>query len=167
MLKVKKNLTTKSFFDCHKKAQKTGMFEKSTKYQEVTNIISALSEVINFLDQCGTVEKNWEKTLIDIRDELFAKESRKKALEKLETCFGGMGSLNDICFCETNRNLPKDANEKEFNAKWNQLLDMLFKELCLAGKSPTERREWEKFEEECRNELPPRVKKAFRSRKQK
>jgi hypothetical protein len=140
------------------------MFGKETKDEEVTKVISALSEVIDFISQRGTPEKYWEKTLTDIKNGLLKKAKRKKALERLENCFGGMGTLNDIYFCETNKNLPKGTLEKDFNTTWNNLLDTLFKELRLVGASSKEREEWEKLEEECRNEPPPRIKKTFRSR---
>ena len=137
------------------------MFDKTIKDEEVTKVISALQEVIDFISK--TPEKIWEKTLTDIKNRLLKKRKRKKALANLENFFGGMGTLNDIYFCETNKNLPKGTLEKDFNTTWNELLDVLFKELRLVGASSTDREEWEKLEEECCDELPPRIKKAFRS----
>jgi hypothetical protein len=140
------------------------MFEKKIQDEEVTKVISALSEVIDFIS--GTTEKYWENALTEIRNRLIQKSERKKALETLENCFGGMGTLNEISFRETNKTLPKGAFEKDFNTTWNKLLDILFKELRLVGASSKERDEWEKLEEECFNEPPPRIKKPFRSRTQ-
>jgi hypothetical protein len=103
--------------------------------EQATKLISALSEVINFLDQCGTAEKLWENNLREIKNELLNKETFDEALFKLKRYFGGMGSLNDIYFCETNKNLPKGAKIEDFNSKWKMLLSNLFKEIHLFGKS--------------------------------
>jgi hypothetical protein len=119
------------------------MFRKKIKEQEVTSVISALSEVINFLNQCGTGEIFWQNNLIEIKNELLNKETFEEALFRLKNYFGGMGSLNDLYFCETNKNLPKNVNVEDFNLKWKTLLNCLFKEVYLFGKSEIDKKERE------------------------
>ena len=120
----------------------------------------ALQEVINFLEQ--TSEKYWANELRKIDKRLIDKEQREKALEDLDNYFGGMGSLNDLYFCEANENLPDGQSEKKVNAQLDKLLNVLYKKLSLLNASPITRAYWEWLEWRYRNEPPPRIKKTFR-----
>ena len=123
----------------------------------------ALSEVIQFLEQ-DTAETHWLNTLKDIQRRLQKEPKNKRTPDDLEKLFAGMGSLNDIYFCEENENLPGGKSREHFNAQWSERLDNLFKELRLVGAHIFSRIEWEWLAWKHRNEPPPRIKKTFRQR---
>jgi hypothetical protein len=99
-----------------------------------------------------------------IRVGILKTNSRAKALAELESCFGGMGSLNDLVFCELNSNLPGDRTEAQANEEFGRLLDRCFRELRLASGSQIDRLRWWWLEWRHRGELPPRIKNAFHER---
>jgi Domain of unknown function (DUF6966) len=108
-------------------------------------------------------DEYWSTALHDVAQRIATGPDRDAALQELKGYFGGMGSLNDILFCETNRNIPAGSTAEAANGELDRLLDRVFRELCLLGVAPPDRKEWLALEAEA--ELPPRVQNAFRSRK--
>ncbi len=121
---------------------------------------ASVQQLIEFLRPTGS--DFWVKKLDEVLTELRSGNRANEAATKLEGMFGGMGSLNDLYFCETNRNLPNGQNEKEFNERFSQLMDQTFAELRLRRRSVITRLYWAYLTWRHRGELPPRIKKTFR-----
>ena len=117
---------------------------------QVDALADALSRVITVLQNCGA--HAWVTLLGDIRSDLRLAEKQNMALETLSRLFGGMGTLNDIYFCERNGNLPDGRDEKSVNAEFEGLLDELFAAFANVRGFTVARHK----------ELPPRVAYAFR-----
>lgn len=118
----------------------------------------ALAELILFLER--TNAKFWPAYLNDIADQLNNPKTIEEGRNKLEDCFGGMGSLNDLLFTEMNGNLPPGYSAEEVNHEFDLLLNSVFRER-LASKGRWDRLLWRFYEFKHRGELPPRIKKTF------
>jgi hypothetical protein len=118
-----------------------------------------VEELVEFLRPTGS--DFWTRKLSEIASGLRSRDRANAAAINLEGMFGGMGSLNDLYFCETNKNLPAGENEKEFNEKFSRLMDKTFKELRLRNASFLTRLHWSYLAWRHRNELAPRIKKTF------
>ncbi|MGD9588271.1 MAG: hypothetical protein AB7Q37_05705 [Pyrinomonadaceae bacterium] len=119
----------------------------------------ALAELVRFLKRTNT--KFWPTQLDHIAALLNDPETIEEGRLKLDDCFGGMGSLNDLLFTELNGNLPPGHSEEEVNRELDLLLNRVFRENRLASKGWWDRLLWRFYEFKYRNELPPRIKKAF------
>jgi len=119
-----------------------------------------ISALIQFLEPTGSVF--WVNELKEIESRLSDDLLINEAAHKFENMFGGMGSLNDLIFCQTNKNLPNGETEKEFNERFSSLMNNAFKELRLLDMGVLSRLQWMWLD--CRNkgDLPPRIKKTFR-----
>lgn len=103
----------------------------------------------------------WVKFLGGILQRLEDPMEREKARIDLDNCFGGMGSLNDLVLSVTNQNLPEGWSEEAANDHLNRLLNRVFKENRLVGKSRFDRFKWKLLEIKHRNDLPPRILNSF------
>ncbi len=118
-----------------------------------------LTELILFLDKLGS--EHWASVLKGILEQLNDPTTVEAGRRELESCFGGMGSLNDLCFSEMNGNLPPGYSADEVNAEFDRLMDVVFRESRLASAGLWDRLLWRYYEFKCRGELPPRIKKTF------
>jgi hypothetical protein len=133
----------------------------------IRRLRTSLKELIGFLRESASSTKDssssyWVAELSDIDARLQDECSQAKAIEDLESCFGGMGSLNDLAFCDRNKNLPLEADLKEYNAQFGKLMDKVFKELRLVNCGMLTRLYWKWLGWKHRGELAPRIKKTFR-----
>jgi hypothetical protein len=129
---------------------------------DLRRLRKAIGHVIEILESAaGTSAHYWATKLATIKEQLADRSSSARALEELEGCFGGMGSLNDYVFHPLNQNLPPGEDPDQLNARLGHLLDNVFRELRLVGASSWTRlhRRWLEFVN--RKRLPPRVLKAF------
>ncbi len=114
----------------------------------VRRLRSALENLVSFL------EKNepgyWASFLQDIEKKLEDPSTVLKARVDLNSCFGGMGSLNDLVF----------SNEK-LDFEFGKLCDEVFKENRLVSAGVLKRLRWELYEFTHRGEPSPRIKNAF------
>ncbi len=123
---------------------------------------TSVQALVEFLRPTGS--EFWVKKLSAIVSGLRSSVLAKEAANNLESMFGGMGSLNDLYFCETNKNLPAGNNENDFNEQFSRLMDHTFKELRLRNASFLTRLHWSYLSWNHGSELPPRIKKTFRRR---
>jgi len=107
-------------------------------------------------------ESRWVQVLSSIAKRLEEPGGRRVALQELLAQFGGMDTLNDLVFCEANRNIPAGRTETAANRELNQLLDRIFREASLYWANESDRAE--RLSWEASAELPPRVQNAFRKR---
>ncbi len=126
----------------------------------IVKLKNAVEDLKKFLELTGS--EFWIKRLDGIISKLSTDVSRSQGAKELKELFGGMGSLNDLYFCETNGNLPEHKSEKEFNARFSNLMDRVFKELRLMDSGFLARLKWTWLEFKHRGELTPRIKKTFR-----
>ncbi|MBI5573731.1 MAG: hypothetical protein HY919_04155 [Elusimicrobia bacterium] len=120
----------------------------------------ALDNLINFLSLAN--ESHWAKLLSEIKNELNQPDKREEALKSLGSCFGGMGSLNDLYICKEYNNIPQGYTAIDVNKKLDKLMDNLFKEYKLVSLNPLSRILWKILEFKYRNDFPPRIKNAFK-----
>ena len=119
----------------------------------------ALGDVIVFLRSARC--DRWVALLAEIERKLSDSSTVEVGRRELDNCFGAMGSLNDLCFCEENGNLPLGADPGAANQDFSHLLDILFRENRLVTQSFIQRLLWHYYAYTHRAELPPRIKKAF------
>ena len=119
----------------------------------------AIAELIAFLGPTNST--HWIDTLSRIHSKLGDPTTVRIARRELESCFGGMGPLNDLYLCEQNGNLPPSTDAEAFNAEFSRLMDTLFRENRLAGASLFQRLQWRYYEFKHRGDLAPRIKKTF------
>jgi hypothetical protein len=115
--------------------------------------------MIRFLEEMKS--EHWVGILKAIDEQLSNPVTVELGRRALESCFGGMGSLNDLVFSEGNGNLPAGYTAEQANAEFYRLMDVLFRENRLASKGISDRLLWRYLEFKHRGELPPRIKKAF------
>jgi predicted component of type VI protein secretion system len=127
---------------------------------DLSQLTAGLDQLRRLLEKSG--DTIWPQILQSVASRLWNNDSRQAALDELKKFFGGMGSLNDIFFCEQNQNIPAGYTEKDSNAELAHLLDKIFREASLFGASPEDRSEWSALE--ASSELPPRIQNAFRKR---
>lgn len=113
-------------------------------------------ELRRSLDALGTFlshhqKFHWAKMLQDLRAELDDAAGPSRALSRLGEMFGGMGSLNDLTFPEV-----------AVNEECARLLDAVFRDMKLFHGTNEHRAQWARLEEQFRDDLPPRIKHAFR-----
>jgi len=125
-----------------------------------TRLFTSVQALVEFLRP--TSSDFWVKELSDIASGLCSADCAETAATSLEDMFGGMGPLNDLYFCETNKNLPAGESEKEFNEKFSRLMDQTFKELRFRNAGFVTRLHWSYLAWRHRNELAARIKKTFR-----
>jgi hypothetical protein len=123
---------------------------KKTQASNKEELRRSLDALIEFL--CKHEEFRWVAIMRAIRAELGNSATEPGALSRLSDAFGGMGSLNDPVFGET------DAEHEE----GDQLRDAVFRDMKLYYGTPRDRAEWAALEEKHKGELPPRIKHAFR-----
>ncbi len=111
----------------------------------------SLDALIDFL--CKHEEFRWVTDMRAIRTELENAATEAAALSRLSESFGGMGSLNDPVFGET------EADHQE----GDRLRDAVFQDMKLYYRTASDRAEWAALEEKHKGELPPRIKHAFRA----
>jgi uncharacterized protein DUF6966 len=104
----------------------------------------------------------WVSILQGIATRLWQPDTRAQALKELKEYFGGMGSLNDVYFCEENKNIPTGYTAEAAQQELNALLDRTFRGVSIFGGSAAERSEWAEWE--ASSGLPPRIQNAFRKR---
>jgi hypothetical protein len=118
-----------------------------------------IAELVAFLRPTNST--HWVERLTAIDRKLADPATVDIGRRELESCFGGMGSLNDLYFCDHNGNLPAGADPKVFNGHFDQIMDALFRENRLAGASLYQRLQWRYYEFRYRGDLSPRIKKSF------
>jgi hypothetical protein len=123
---------------------------KKTQTSNKDELRRSLDALIDFL--CKHEDFKWGTVMRAIRAELENPATEAAALSRLSNAFGGMGSLNDPVFGET------DAEHKEGDL----LRDAVFRDMKLYYGTHNDRAEWSALEEKHRGELPPRIKHAFR-----
>jgi len=128
----------------------------------VEKLKESLSELIEFLERMEST--HWARVLKEINERLSNPSTAELGRRQLEDCFGGMGSLNDLYFGEVNSNLPAGHSAKAVNAEFERLMNVVFRENRLAAMGLFKRLLWRWYEGKHRGELPPRVKKSFRTR---
>lgn len=95
---------------------------------DINNLLASLNQLIVFLEKIP-VGNEWIQPLSDIRLKISTTSSRLEGVDLLSTCFGGMGSLNDIFFDARNRNIPDGYTAEEANKKFEELLNALYENL--------------------------------------
>jgi hypothetical protein len=128
-------------------------------HSNVKSLKRALTKLILFLDKMAA--QHWVGVLKGILEQLNNPTTIEIGRHKLESCFGGMGSLNDLFFSEANGNLPPGFSEDKVNIEFNRLMDAVFRENRLASASLRDRLLWRYYEFKYQDELPPRIKKTF------
>jgi hypothetical protein len=128
----------------------------------VEKLKEALAELIGFLEKMKS--EHWARILKEINERLSNPSTVEMGRRQLEDCFGGMGSLNDLYFSEVNGNLLAGHSEKEVNAEFERLMDVVFRENRLASTGLFSRLLWRYYEVKHRGELSPRLKKSFSAR---
>ena len=93
----------------------------------ISNLVTSLQRVIEFFSIIPNW-KDWTDILIKIKLGIIDGDTREEALKLLSTYFGGMGTLNDLVFCEGNRNIPDGYTEHEANKEFEVLLHKLYKD---------------------------------------
>jgi hypothetical protein len=126
-----------------------GRWQK-TKGSNKDELRRSLDALIDLL--CKHEEFRWVAVLRAIRTKLDDPAAEEAALARLSNMFGGMGSLNDPVFGQT------DAEHEE----GDRLRDAVFRDMKLYYGAPSDRAEWAALEEKHKGELPPRIKHAFR-----
>lgn len=120
---------------------------------------TALAEAIAFLRT--TNSHHWTELLSEIDSKLAYPSTSEIGRRELASCFGGMGSLNDLYFCNQNGNLPPGADSDVINQNFDRLMNSLYRENRLVGASLYQRLLWRFYEFKHRGELPPRIKNTF------
>ena len=128
----------------------------------VEKLKKALAELVGFLEEMKSAD--WAQILRAINERLSNPSTVEMGRRELDDCFGGMGSLNDLYFCKVNSNLPARRSEREVNAEFERLMDVVFRENRLASKGLFGRLLWHYHEVKHRGELAPRIKKSFSAR---
>src|ERR1043166_8182554 len=119
---------------------------KKTESSNKKELRRSLDALIDFL--CKHEDFRWVAIMRAIRAELENPTTEAAALSRLSDTFGGMGSLNDPVFGET------DAEHEE----GDRLRDAVFRDMKLYYGTSTDRAEWAALEEKHKGELPPRIK---------
>ena len=125
-----------------------------------TRLQIALADLIELLRVAS--DMHWVNILERIERNLEDYTTQKEAVHELESCFGGMGSLNDMFFCRQNGNLPEGESEETFNKNFNLHANRVFKELRLFRATWFLRLLWHVLEWIYRRDPPPRIKNSFR-----
>jgi hypothetical protein len=129
----------------------------------MNNLAKCISEVIDFLKKSpGESSARWVKILQDIRTDLSSEPKKLEAISLFRQYFGGMGTLNDILFCEYNKNVPPHLSEEDANLIFAKLLDRCFRELKLINGTFFDRLYWRILEFVHKGELSPRIKNSFK-----
>ena len=123
---------------------------KKTQNGNKEELRRSLDALIDFL--CKHEDYRWVTFMLAIGAELEHPATEAAALSRLSDAFGGMGSLNDPVFGET------DAEHEE----GDRLRDAVFRDMKLYHGTRSDRAEWAALEEKHKGELPPRIKHAFR-----
>ncbi len=116
-----------------------------TRSQRIVKALDELTVVIE--------EENfdfWAEKLKGLRQEFMSSETLESARAELDRSFGGMGSLNDLFF-----------EDKERQARFDRLADVVFRENRLYSASWPQRLAWRIREFSQKDELPPRIKNGF------
>jgi hypothetical protein len=92
--------------------------------------ICYLVKEIKVLFQLSNAEssKLWVKTLDQVEGKLSIENSILNGLNMLKSYLGGMGSLNDVYFCEDNGNIPKGYTSESANIEFGKRLKLLVEE---------------------------------------
>lgn len=128
-------------------------------------LVAAIDRLIGFFDRVaadGHGARSWSGSLRDIRDRLATPSSHTEAVRDLESCFGGMGSLNDYVFDPINSNVPPGADPQLLNRELGKLLDHCYMELRLLNQSSAARLYWHWLALWRFSRQAPRVMNAFR-----
>lgn len=125
-----------------------------------TRLQMAIADLIELLRQAS--DRHWVNILETIERDLEDPVTQKRALHNLNSCFGGMGSLNDVYFCHQNGNLPEGESEESFNKKFDLFANRVFKELRLFRGTASFRLLWPVLNLIYRRDPPPRIKNSFR-----
>jgi hypothetical protein len=112
-------------------------------------LLISLEAVIAFLS--SHQETHWARMLQETQTDLQEPATAARALSRLSSMFGGMGSLNDLVLTPT-----------AVNAEFSRLLDALFRDLKLYNGTHQDLAEWQRLEDQYKDDPPPRVKHAFR-----
>jgi len=129
-------------------------------------LVIAIDRLIVFLTRVripGEDERDWTRSLMEIRNGLLDPSARTEALNKFEACFGGMGSLNDYLFHPQNNNVPLGEDAARLNRELDRLLDRCYMEFRLLDRSLWVRVYWRWLALRHRG-APPRVLNAFARR---
>jgi len=111
-------------------------------------LLASLDNLINFLSHHQ--ESHWARLLQSVQTDLQEPATATHALCRLSGMFGGMGSLNDLA-------LGSPAADQECG----RLLDLLFRNMKLYHGSAADLAEWQRLENEYKDDPPPRIKHAF------
>jgi hypothetical protein len=133
----------------------------------MTRLLRSIDRLISFFENVtmpGMNDHVWALALKDIREEIALPSTRTQGLNKLEACFGGMGSLNDYVFHTNNHNIPPNDDGDALQRKLDSLLDECFRELRLLNTSWWTRYYWYFMELRNRHALPPRIANTFQPR---
>jgi hypothetical protein len=129
----------------------------------VERLRAAVADLVTFFERVrlpGRGSGFWATRLTQINDELAEPASRAIALEKLDQCFGGMGTLNDYVFDSRNNNIPTNESAELLNRQLDQLLDRVYQEHRLVGQPFWVRIYWWWLARRHQG-APPRVLNAF------
>ena len=130
-----------------------------------SRLARALQEVVVFLRAApDSYSALWVERLVVLQNALSVPSRSGRALTELESCFGGMGTLNDLYFSDLNGSLSPGLSEAAANETFGRLLDQCFMELRLANGSTFDRIYWRWLEWRHSGELPPRIKNSFQRR---
>lgn len=117
----------------------------------INRLETALENLIQFLER--NKSDHWANFLRDIQKKLQNPATIEEVRLDLNSCFGGMGSLNDLNF----------ANDK-LDSEFGKFSDEVFKENRLADAGALKRFRWRLYEFSHSGELPSRIKNAFASK---
>src|ERR1051326_2368774 len=134
----------------------------SSEASDLNALFQDLDRLRRLLVSAG--DKHWPSILQSIAVRIWSPENRDAALTELKRYFGGMGSLNDIVFCDVNQNIPPGYTGDAATRELDELLDRIFRRLCLFGASAADRAAWVVQEKE--SVLRPRILNSFRGRRE-
>ena len=113
-----------------------------------TRLEMAISELAAFLETNG--KGFWAEQLLEIKDRLDDRSKLNTSRIKLNSFFGGMGSLNDVVF-----------GDDELDSEFGKLCDRVFRENRLVGAGFFTRLRWRAYELAQPADLPPRIRNGF------
>jgi hypothetical protein len=128
--------------------------------KNVRRLLKSIGDLQDLLRSGGMT--SWADRLEEVQEGLKSRATCAKAIEQLNSYFGGMGSLNDVCFHPMNKNVPAGLTPEQANGRLELLLNRIFRDLRLLNAPFPFRILWYWLEWKHRKELPPRIKNAFR-----
>ena len=134
----------------HDKQQESPGSRTSAGINNKEQLVRSLDALADFFSR--NEQFKWAGELQAIKTHLENPKTESEGLAHLSNLFGGMGSINDLSY-----------EKAEIDLEASRLLDAVFRDMKLYHGTNEDRVEWMKLEEKHKDELPPRIKHAFRA----